>query len=79
MRSSLSTHGSGDKIGATTLHHISIESLIRATGQNHDDLCLGCLTGEYPLCIKGEKSCPRHIDFIAGTYQSDLDEFKPKK
>lgn len=79
IASKLSCEEVREKIGATTLHHISIESLIRATGHNYDDLCLGCLTGEYPLCIKGEKSCPRHIDFIAGTYQSDLDEFKPKK
>jgi amidophosphoribosyltransferase len=63
------------KIGATSLHHISLESLIRATGHISDDLCIGCLTGEYPLKINCEKACPRHIDFISGTYQSDLKTF----
>ena len=64
-----------DRIGATSLHHISIESLIRATGHPPDDLCTGCLTGIYPLKINCEKACPRHIDFISGTYQSDLKNF----
>jgi amidophosphoribosyltransferase len=68
-----------DKIGATSLHHISLESLIRATGHCADDLCIGCLTGEYPLKINQEKACTRHIDFISGSYQVDLDEFEKKE
>ncbi|MBP2134262.1 amidophosphoribosyltransferase [Methanomicrobium sp. W14] len=64
------------KIGATSLHHVSIESLIKATGHNAEDLCTGCLTGIYPLSIKSEKACPRHIDYVSGTYQSDLETFK---
>ncbi|MBN2733396.1 MAG: amidophosphoribosyltransferase [Methanomicrobiaceae archaeon] len=68
-----------EKIGATSLHHISIDSLIRATGHCADDLCIGCLTGEYPLKINKEKACPRHIDFISGSYQVDLDEFEKKE
>lgn len=63
------------KIGATSLHHISIEALIRATGHAPEDLCTGCLTGVYPLKIGNEKACTRHIDFISGTYQSDLKTF----
>ncbi|WOF15200.1 amidophosphoribosyltransferase [Methanoplanus sp. FWC-SCC4] len=64
-----------EQIGATSLHHVSLESLIKATGIPNDDLCVGCITGEYPLCIKGEKGCPRHIEYVAGTFQSDLKDF----
>ncbi len=63
-------------IEATSLHHVSIESLVGAIGIPADDLCLGCLTGVYPLDIKGEKACPRYTDFIGGTYQTHIREFE---
>ncbi|WP_048149391.1 amidophosphoribosyltransferase [Methanolacinia paynteri] len=62
-------------IDATSLHHVSVESLIDAIGMPADDLCLGCLTGVYPLWIKGEKACPRYTDFIKGSYQTNIKEF----
>lgn len=64
-----------NSINATSLHHVSIESLIKAIDMPAEDLCLGCLTGEYPLCIKGEKACPRHIEYVSGTYQTNIKEF----
>lgn len=42
-------------ITADTLGYISLEGLIKAIGFPPNDLCLGCLTGEYPLKIPGEK------------------------
>ncbi len=39
------------KIGADSLMYLSIDSLIEAIGLDGDDLCLGCLTGEYPIDI----------------------------
>ena len=42
-------------INADSLAYISIDGLIEAIGFNRDDLCLGCLTGIYPVKIKGEK------------------------
>jgi amidophosphoribosyltransferase len=60
-------------ISADSLHHISLEALIEATGHSTDDLCCGCLTGCYPLEIAGEQSACRHIDFINGSYQTRLD------
>ncbi len=50
-------------ITATSLHHISIEALVKAIGFDHDDLCTGCLTGCYPLPIDGEtgKDLPRGL------------------
>lgn len=42
-------------IGADSLAYISIEGLIKAIGIEKNNLCLGCITGEYPVRIKGEK------------------------
>jgi amidophosphoribosyltransferase len=42
-------------ITADTLGYISLEGLIKAIGRPSKDLCLGCLTGEYPIRIPGEK------------------------
>jgi amidophosphoribosyltransferase len=63
-------------ITATTLHHISIEGLIEATGFDREDLCLGCLTGCYPLPIEGEQAKTCSVDFVDGTYQAKLGSFE---
>ncbi|TLZ51168.1 MAG: amidophosphoribosyltransferase [Methanobacteriota archaeon] len=42
-------------IGADSLGYLSIQGLIKALKHPRDDLCLGCLTGEYPVEIPGEK------------------------
>ncbi len=66
-------------IAATSLTYITLDALVEAIGIDEQDLCTGCLTGCYPLNIQGEKACTRHIDFLAGTYQSDLATFEPGK
>jgi len=43
------------KIGADTLEYLSVEGLIEAIDLPRDHLCLGCLTGEYPVEVDGEK------------------------
>ncbi|MGC8709176.1 MAG: amidophosphoribosyltransferase [Thermoplasmata archaeon] len=53
-------HGKGveeirREIGADSLSYLSIDGLVDAIGFERDDLCLGCLTGIYPVRIKGEK------------------------
>ncbi|MGC9138337.1 MAG: amidophosphoribosyltransferase [Thermoplasmata archaeon] len=53
-------HGKGveeirREIGADSLSYLSIDGLVEAIGFERDDLCLGCLTGIYPVRIKGEK------------------------
>ena len=52
-------------IGADSLGYISIEGLVEAIGLPYEDMCLGCLTGRYPVPIKGEKI----------RFQSDLEDF----
>jgi amidophosphoribosyltransferase len=64
-----------DHIGATSLHHVSLEALIRAIGMEGGDLCTGCITGTYPLCINGERCTSRFVDYVDGSYQADLKEF----
>ncbi|KQC05210.1 MAG: amidophosphoribosyltransferase [Methanoculleus sp. SDB] len=64
-----------ERIGASSLRHVSIDALIKATGIDAPDLCLGCLTGEYPLPIGCERCSERRVDFVSGTYQSGLSTF----
>jgi amidophosphoribosyltransferase len=34
--------------GADSLGYLSLDGLVTATGRKRDEMCLGCLTGEYP-------------------------------
>ncbi|MBN1133382.1 MAG: amidophosphoribosyltransferase [Methanosarcinaceae archaeon] len=42
-------------INADSLGYLSIDGLVKSIGINRDNLCLGCLTGVYPVEIPGEK------------------------
>ena len=55
-------------INADSLGYLSIDGLVGAIGLDRDDLCLGCLTGAYPVEIPGEQLCNRR--------QLKLNEFK---
>jgi len=68
-----------DSIAATSLHHVSLEALVRAIGIDRENLCTGCLTGKYPLSIEGESCLSRNIDFVVGSYQAKLGSFPPDK
>jgi len=52
-------------ITADSLGYISVEGLVEAISHNPGDLCLGCLTEEYPVPVPGEKV----------RYQRKLDAF----
>jgi amidophosphoribosyltransferase len=52
-------------ITADSLGYISVEGLVEAIGHNYGDLCLGCLTEEYPVPVPGERT----------RYQRKLDSF----
>ena len=43
-----------DTIGADSLSYLSIEAITDALDSDHSDLCLGCVTGEYPYDVEGE-------------------------
>ncbi len=44
-----------NEIGADTLGYISIKNLVESIGLPYNSLCLGCLTGGYPVAVPGEK------------------------
>lgn len=46
-------------IGADSIGYLSHEGLVRAVGISKDNLCMGCLTGIYPVEIKGENCVVR--------------------
>jgi len=48
-------------INANSLGYISIEGLVKSIGIPQEDLCLGCLTGIYPVEIPGEKCVKRQL------------------
>ena len=37
-----------EKIGADSLHYLSLDGLVAATGRPASEFCLGCLNGKYP-------------------------------
>ena len=45
-----------EEIQADSLSYLSIEAIARALGKSDSDLCLGCVTGEYPYDIDGEQT-----------------------
>jgi amidophosphoribosyltransferase len=44
----------GEEIAADSLEYLSIDAVADALDQSRADLCLGCVTGEYPYDIEGE-------------------------
>ena len=43
-----------ESIGADSVAYLSIEGLKKSIGMGDMELCLGCLTGRYPLRVEGE-------------------------
>ncbi len=61
-------------ITATSLHYISLPALVTAVGKPAHDLCLGCLTGCYPVEIKNEISDTRCVTIVDRDVQTALFE-----
>jgi len=38
-------------IGVDSLHYLSVDAMIRATGKSINEFCLGCFTGKYPTPV----------------------------
>ena len=53
------------EIGADSVGYLSLDGLVECIGLARQDLCIGCLTGEYPVEIPGEKA----------RFQSKLDSY----
>ena len=44
----------GEAIEADSVAYLSPEAVARAIGKDRADLCMGCITGEYPYDVEGE-------------------------
>jgi amidophosphoribosyltransferase len=53
-------------IGADDVCYQSIEGLVRATGQTHDELCLACITGKYPTPLAQKMADEMKQKFLNG-------------
>jgi amidophosphoribosyltransferase len=53
-------------IGADAVCYQSIEGLVRATGQRRDQLCLACITGEYPTTLAQKMAVEMKKKFVNG-------------
>ncbi|MCW4054524.1 MAG: amidophosphoribosyltransferase [Candidatus Bathyarchaeota archaeon] len=53
-------------IGADAVCYQSIEGLVRATGQTRDQLCLACITGEYPTPLAQKMADEMREKFLKG-------------
>jgi amidophosphoribosyltransferase len=45
-----------ETIDADSLSYLSIEAITEALRKDHPELCLGCVTGEYPYDVEGEQT-----------------------
>ena len=53
-------------IGADAVCYQSIENLVRATGWSRDQLCLACITGEYPTALAQKMADDMKTKFMRG-------------
>ncbi|SDX66034.1 amidophosphoribosyltransferase [Halopenitus persicus] len=49
-----STEEIRETIEADSLSYLSIDAIAETLATGHEDLCLGCVTGEYPFDVEGE-------------------------
>lgn len=52
------------EVGAETLGYMNIDGLVRSIGMPHNQLCMACLTGEYPL------NAPPQLELLEATLGS---------
>jgi amidophosphoribosyltransferase len=53
-------------IGADAVCYQSIDGLVRATGENHDDLCMACITGKYPTPLAQRMADEMRVRLLNG-------------
>jgi amidophosphoribosyltransferase len=61
-----------ETVGADSLSYLSIDAVAEALEQTRGDLCLGCVTGEYPFDVEGETT-DRDVErpSVSGLAQAD--------
>ncbi len=56
----------GEIIGADAVCYQSIDGLVRAIGENHNDLCMACITGKYPTPLAQSMADEMKTRFLNG-------------
>ncbi|RJS90474.1 amidophosphoribosyltransferase [Candidatus Bathyarchaeota archaeon] len=55
-----------EELGADSVNYQPIEDFVRATGMRREDLCLGCVTGEYPTPLAQKMADEMRERFLRG-------------
>ena len=63
-----------DTIGADSLAYLSIDAITEALRTDHEDLCLGCVTGEYPYDIDDEDTDRDVTRPVVGDTEAQADD-----
>ncbi|EMA12038.1 MULTISPECIES: amidophosphoribosyltransferase [Haloarcula] len=63
-----------DEIEADSLSYLSIDAIAETLDKSRTDLCLGCVTGEYPYDIEGEATDRDVVRPDIGTQSSPADD-----
>ena len=63
-----------DEIEADSLSYLSIDAIAETLDKSRTDLCLGCVTGEYPYDIDGEATDRDVVRPNIGTPSSPADD-----
>jgi amidophosphoribosyltransferase len=50
----LEPEGIAEELGAESVNYLPVEDYVKATGMRMDQLCLGCITGQYPTPMANE-------------------------
>jgi glutamine phosphoribosylpyrophosphate amidotransferase len=53
-------------IGADEVCYQSIDGLVRATGESHNNLCMACITGKYPTPLAQKIADEMRTRFLNG-------------
>jgi len=61
IAANLSVEQIREKIGADSLGYLSKEGLLQATRRKRGEMCLGCLTGEYPETYNARRVPESHL------------------
>ena len=63
-----------EEIEADSLSYLSIDAIAETLDKSRTDLCLGCVTGEYPYDIEGEATDRDVVRPDIGTQSSPADD-----
>jgi len=61
-----------DYLGVDSLHYLTIDGMVRATGFEHDSFCLACFNEEYPIPLPRQMELGKFIFESSGGKEDDV-------